>query len=110
MAITDLDEQLLVRAHQAGDERAFQQIVRSQHRALYAHAYRRLGNHESAEDAVQDTLLRAYRALPPPCRASAAPCPCAPGCPASSPTSATTRATAAVATPGSSIASRRSRS
>ena len=64
MAITDLDEQLLVRAHQAGDERAFQQIVRSQHRALYAHAYRRLGNHESAEDAVQDTLLRAYRALP----------------------------------------------
>ena len=64
MAITDLDEQLLVRAHQAGDEHAFGQIVRSQHRALYAHAYRRLGNHEAAEDAVQDTLLRAYRALP----------------------------------------------
>jgi RNA polymerase sigma-70 factor (ECF subfamily) len=64
VAITDLDEQLLVRAHQAGDEHAFGQIVRSQHRALYAHAYRRLGNHEAAEDAVQDTLLRAYRALP----------------------------------------------
>ena len=64
MAITDLDEQLLVRAHQAGDEHAFGQIVRSQHRALYAHAYSRLGSHEAAEDAVQDTLLRAYRALP----------------------------------------------
>jgi len=64
VAITDLDEQLLVRAHQAGDEHAFGQIVRSQHRALYAHAYRRLGSHEAAEDAVQDTLLRAYRALP----------------------------------------------
>jgi len=64
VAITDLDEQLLVRAHQAGDEHAFGQIVRSQHRALYAHAYRRLGDHEAAEDAVQDTLLRAYRALP----------------------------------------------
>src|SRR3954447_12630961 len=64
MAITDLDEQLLVRAHQAGDEHAFGQIVRSQHRALYAHAYGRLGSHEAAEDAVQDTLLRAYRALP----------------------------------------------
>src|SRR4051812_32846759 len=64
MAITDLDEQLLVRAHQAGDEHAFGQIVRSQHRTLYAHAYRRLGSHEAAEDAVQDTLLRAYRALP----------------------------------------------
>jgi RNA polymerase sigma-70 factor (ECF subfamily) len=64
LAITDLDEQLLVRAHQAGDEHAFGQIVRSQHRALYAHAYKRLGNHEAAEDAVQDTLLRAYRAMP----------------------------------------------
>ena len=64
MAITDLDEQTLVRAHQAGDEHAFGQIVRSQHRALYAHAFRRLGDHQSAEDAVQDTLLRAYRALP----------------------------------------------
>src|SRR3954449_4874789 len=64
MAITDLDEQLLVRAHQAGDEHAFGQIVRSQHRALYAHAYSRLGSHEAAEDAGQDTLLRAYRALP----------------------------------------------
>jgi len=64
MAIQDLDEQVLVRAHQAGDEHAFGQIVRSQHRALYAHAYRKLGNHEAAEDAVQDTLLRAYRALP----------------------------------------------
>jgi RNA polymerase sigma-70 factor (ECF subfamily) len=64
MAITDLDEQVLVRAHQAGDEHAFGQIVRSQHRALYAHAYGRLGSHEAAEDAVQDTLLRAYRALP----------------------------------------------
>ena len=52
MAITDLDEQLLVRAHQAGDEHAFGKIVRSQHRALYAHAYQRLGSHESASTAL----------------------------------------------------------
>ena len=50
--------------HQAGDERAFDTIVRTQYNALYAHALRRLTQHEAAEDAVQDTMLRAYRALP----------------------------------------------
>lgn len=64
MAVTEIDERALVRAYQAGNERAFDTIVRTQHKALYAHAYRRLNDHESAEDAVQDTLLRAYRALP----------------------------------------------
>src|SRR6185369_7736899 len=49
---------------QAGDERAFDAIVRTQWKALFAHALRRLSDPESAEDAVQDTLLRAYRALP----------------------------------------------
>src|SRR3712207_3296159 len=64
MAITEIDEKLLVRAYQAGDERAFDTIVRTQWKALYSHAVRRLTDHEAAEDAVQDTLLRAYRALP----------------------------------------------
>src|SRR4051794_33255188 len=64
MAFTEIDEKLLVRAYQAGDERAFDTIVRTQYNALYAHALRRLSQHEAAEDAVQDTLLRAYRALP----------------------------------------------
>jgi RNA polymerase sigma-70 factor (ECF subfamily) len=64
MAFTEVDEKLLVRAYQAGDERAFDTIVRTQYNALYAHALRRLSQHEAAEDAVQDTLVRAYRALP----------------------------------------------
>jgi RNA polymerase sigma-70 factor (ECF subfamily) len=64
MAFTEIDEKLLVRAYQAGDERAFDTIVRTQYNALFAHALRRLSQHEAAEDAVQDTLLRAYRALP----------------------------------------------
>lgn len=64
MANTELDEKQLVRAYQAGDERAFDAIVRTQWKALFAHALRRLNDPESAEDAVQDTLLRAYRALP----------------------------------------------
>ena len=64
MAFTEIDEKLLVKAYQAGDERAFDTIVRTQYNALYAHALRRLSQHEAAEDAVQDTMLRAYRALP----------------------------------------------
>ena len=64
MAFAEIDEKLLVRAYQAGDDGAFDAIVRSQYNALYAHALRRLSQHEAAEDAVQDTLLRAYRALP----------------------------------------------
>ncbi|MCU1483827.1 MAG: hypothetical protein JWN67_573, partial [Actinomycetia bacterium] len=60
MAFTEIDEKLLVRAYQAGDERAFDTIVRTQYNALYAHALRRLSQHEAAEDAVQDTMLRAY--------------------------------------------------
>jgi len=64
MAFTEIDEKVLVRAYQAGDERAFDTIVRTQYNALYAHALRRLMQHEAAEDAVQDTLVRAYRALP----------------------------------------------
>jgi RNA polymerase sigma-70 factor (ECF subfamily) len=64
MAFTEVDEKLLVQAYQAGNERAFDTIVRTQYNALYAHALRRLSQHEAAEDAVQDTLLRAYRALP----------------------------------------------
>ncbi|MCU1379648.1 MAG: subfamily polymerase sigma-24 factor [Acidimicrobiales bacterium] len=64
MAFTEIDEKALVQAYQAGNERAFDTIVRTQYNALYAHALRRLFQHEAAEDAVQDTLLRAYRALP----------------------------------------------
>ena len=41
MAFTEIDEKLLVRAYQAGDERAFDTIVRTQYNALYAHALRR---------------------------------------------------------------------
>jgi len=64
LAYTEVDEKQLVRAYQAGDERAFDTIVRTQWKALFSHALRRLNDPESAEDAVQDTLLRAYRALP----------------------------------------------
>ncbi len=64
MAITELDARQLVEAHQAGDERAFSEIARLAYPALHNHALRRLGDHHAAEDAVQETFVRAFRALP----------------------------------------------
>jgi RNA polymerase sigma-70 factor (ECF subfamily) len=53
---------LLARA-QAGDERAFRELVEPYRRALHVHAYRMLGSVDDAEDVTQDTLLRVWRAL-----------------------------------------------
>ena len=56
-------ERYLVLAHQAGDPFAFTEIVTDHYSGMLAHAYRRLGDHRAAEDAVQDALLRAYKGL-----------------------------------------------
>jgi len=53
-----------VLAHLGGDPTAFDDIVRWYYPALYGHARRNLGDDRLAEDAVQETFLRAYRALP----------------------------------------------
>jgi RNA polymerase sigma-70 factor (ECF subfamily) len=47
-----------------GDEAAFERLVADHRRELYAHCYRMLGSAADAEDALQDSLLRAWRALP----------------------------------------------
>jgi RNA polymerase sigma-70 factor (ECF subfamily) len=58
----DPDRPLVERAV-AGDESAFEVLVRCHQRGVYNLAYRLLGNREDALDAAQDAFLRCYRAL-----------------------------------------------
>ena len=53
----------LVQAGQRGDPQALNSLFRRHHQSLFHSALNVMGNHEDAEDALQDGLLSAFRNL-----------------------------------------------
>src|SRR6266542_2804703 len=53
----------LLASARRGDPAAFERLVDSYRRELYAHCYRMLGSVQDAEDALQESLLGAWRGI-----------------------------------------------
>ena len=62
MEATASDTSLLVAA-QAGDEQAFVQLTAPHRPSLHRHCYRVLGSLHDADDALQETMLRAWQGI-----------------------------------------------
>lgn len=61
--LADKDDTALALALKAGDEQAFDELVRRYQGRVYAVAYRVTGNREDALDVSQEALLKAYRKI-----------------------------------------------
>ncbi len=58
-----IEDVQLVESHRAGNRAAFTELVRAYEPELRRHALRRLHDSAAADDAVQETFARAFRAL-----------------------------------------------
>jgi RNA polymerase sigma-70 factor (ECF subfamily) len=62
MAATAFDHSALAAA-QSGDEQAFVRLTAAHRQPLHRHCYRILGSLHDADDALQETMLRAWRGI-----------------------------------------------
>ena len=63
MDVAALADNELALALKAGNERAFEELVRRHQGRVYAVAYRLTGNREDALDVAQESFLKAYRKI-----------------------------------------------
>lgn len=61
--MADTEEQLLIDKARTGDRAAFGSLIRKHQRRLYSCAIQMLGDRSEAEDAVQESFMRAFRAI-----------------------------------------------
>ena len=58
-----MEDYLLIRKIKDGDTAAFEQLTRKYYGHIFAYCYRRLGNQQDAEDAVQEIFLKLVKAV-----------------------------------------------
>ena len=57
------DDVKLIQRILAGDENAFESLIEKYQRQVHAHALRKIGDFQIAEDITQETFLRVYQKL-----------------------------------------------
>jgi RNA polymerase sigma-70 factor (ECF subfamily) len=62
-SIGSASQERLIEAARGGDQDAYRRLIDSHHAELHAHCYRMLASVHDAEDALQDTFVRAWRGL-----------------------------------------------
>jgi RNA polymerase sigma-70 factor (ECF subfamily) len=62
-AVTSVDTDALIERCLAGDQTAWEQIVRTHWRKVFNLAYKFVGRHDEAEDLAQDIFLKIFKAL-----------------------------------------------